>query len=214
MIKHALKYLTIGLANMAILTILLALWTDDLELNFHTFVRATEFLKILAVTFFSLVSVGVYLFYLRKRDVKHITAKIKGAVVLTVLLSSYLYITYSDRVVSNVIVNRHFREKLAAKIKPSTKLANGTEAAGLTIKEYQLVAALAELPPIPQTASNIAYQYAFDGFLPDYSLSISYDVPLQTPIATYDSSKGRYLRRQSVSVVGNVVRVAYGESRW
>ena len=81
-IKQTIKYLTIGLANVSILTILLALWTDDLEVEFHSFVRPIEFLKILAFTFLSLLSVGVYLFYLRKRSVKSIRAG--GCSVLTV----------------------------------------------------------------------------------------------------------------------------------
>jgi hypothetical protein len=84
-IKQTIKYLTIGLANVSILTILLALWTDDLEVEFHSFARPIEFLKILAVTFLSLLSVGVYLFFLRKRSVKSTRAKIKGAVFLTIL---------------------------------------------------------------------------------------------------------------------------------
>ena len=39
--------MTVSLVNLAILSILLALWTDDVELTFNPFVRPLEFLKIL-----------------------------------------------------------------------------------------------------------------------------------------------------------------------
>ena len=209
---RSVKYLIVNLINAAVLTILLALWTDSLELELHPYIRPVEFLKVLAFSFLSLVCVGCYSLYLRKKGIKSVTARIKGAIILTVLTSSYLYITYTERVISNVITNGPFRAQLAEKIKPSVGLANGTEAAGLTNREYQTVVALIGLPPLPLTAGNIAYQYQFDGFLPDYSLMLTYEVPRETRIVPYDHSKGNWSCTQSVSVTGNIQRVTHSES--
>jgi hypothetical protein len=207
------KYLTVSLINLAILCILLALWTDDVELTFNPFVRPLEFLKILVFGFLSLIAVRLYSFYLRKKGITTLSTKIKGAVVLTILISLYLYIVYAQRIVSNVIINGPLREQLAGKIKPCAGLANGTQAAGLTIKEYQTIVASTGFPPLPPAASNIEYRYQFDGFLPDYSLRLIYDVPPETPIATYDHSNGRYSNSQSVDVIGGIKRATYFEWR-
>jgi hypothetical protein len=211
-VGRSVKYLIVNLVNVAILTTLLALWTDVLELNLHQFVRPVEFLKILAFSFLSLVCVGCYSFYLRKKGVKRVATRIKGAIILTALTSSYLYITYTERVISNVIINGRFREQLAAKIKPSVGLANGTKAAGLSNREYHTVAALTGLPPLSPTAGNIAYQYEFDGFLPDYFLMLTYEVPRETGVVAYDHSKGNWSCTQSVSVIGDVERITYTEA--
>jgi len=213
-IGKSAKYLIISLVNGAILSIWLALWTDDLELTFNQFVRPLEFLKILAVGFMALIAVRLYLLYLKKKGITTVRKKIKGAVVLTILISSYLYIVYAQRIVSNVIIKGTFRAQLAAKIKPWARLANGTQAAGLTIEEYQTIVALTGFPPLPLAANNIEYRYDFDGFLPDYSLQLSYDVPSETPIATYDHINGRYSNSQSVKVIGGIKRVTYGEVQY
>ena len=211
-VRKSVKYLIVSLVNLAVLTILLALWTDDLELTFNPFVRPLEFLRILAFCFLSLIAVRLYSFYLRKKGITMVSIKIEGAVVLTILISSYLYIVYAQRIVSNVIIKGALREQLAGKIKPCAGLANGTQAAGLTIKEYLTIVALTRFPPLPPAASNIEYRYQFDGFLPDYSLLLIYDVQSETPVATYDRSDGRYSNSQSVEVIGSIKRVTYGET--
>lgn len=188
----------VGLANLVLLTVLLALWTDDLEMTFHPLARPVGFLAILGFCFLSAMVVFV--------------AKGRYPIVLTVLVSSYLYFTYAQRVVSNRILHGTFRERLAAKIKPSVGLANGTEAAGLTNREYRTVAAVIGLPTLPPVAGNISYAYQYDGFLPDYSISLIYDVPGETPIAAYDSTKARFSRYQSVETHGALKRVTYWES--
>jgi hypothetical protein len=149
---------------------------------------------------------------LRKKGITTFRTKIKGAVFLTVLISSYLYITFTQQIFSNVIINGPFRKQLTRKIRPSTGLANGTKAANLTLKEYQTIASLAGFPMLTPAAHNIQYEYEFDGFLPDYSLSLIYDLPSETPVATYDSSKGDYLCSQSVRIIDNVKRVTYSEA--
>jgi len=199
--------------NPGILTILLVMGTDDLELRFRPLALPLEFLKIVAVTSLSLIACWLYSLYLRKKGVGTLSAKIKGAVVLTALISSYLYVIYTQRIVANTIIDGPFREQLAGKIKTWTMLANGTQAAGLTIREYQTVAVLAGLPSIPSSAGNIEYQYAFDGFLPDYTIRLVYDVPPATPIATFEKREGRNAVTQSVSLVGAAKRVEYTEDR-
>lgn len=213
-ISKSVKYLIVSLVNLFILSILLALWTDDLEMTFHPLVRPVEFLKILFFSFLSLIIVRIYSLYLRKKCISKPGTKIKGAVILTVLVSSYLYIDYIRRFASNALTNGAFRDQLAEKIRPSNTLANGTKASGLNLKEYQMIAALTGFPPLPPTAHNIRYEYAYDGFLPDYSLDLVYDVSLETPVVTYDRRTERFQDSQSVRVIGTIKRVTHSEGQF
>lgn len=211
-VTKSTKYLIILLANGVILTLLLALWTDPLQLRFDDFVRPLEFLKILGFSTLSLVIVWLYSRALRKKGIAGLRTKIRGAIILTLLTSSYLYVVYTQRVISNVLINGAIRAQIAGKIKQGGNLANGSHAKGLTGIEYQLVARLAGFPSLPPTADNIGYSYGYDGFLPDYSLTLTYDVPPGTPIREYNKNIGRYSTYQSATPVGSIRRVTYTES--
>jgi len=211
-LTRSIKYLTIVLANGVILTLLLALWTDALQLRFDDFVRPLEFLKILGFSTLSLVIVWLYSRALRKKGIVGLRTKLSGAIILTLLTSSYLYVGYTQRVISNVLINGSFRAQIATKIKPGGNLANGSHAKGLTGIEYQLVARLAGFPSLPPTADNIGYSFGYDGFLPDYSLTLTYDVPPGTPIREYNKTNGRYSTYQSATLINTVKRVSYSES--
>jgi hypothetical protein len=162
---------------MFVLSALLAFLTGDLELWLHPFCRMAGFLKILRMAWVTLLALGCYCFYKRKKATMGVAARIKRAIVITFLLSPPMYIMYAERIISNVLINGTLRNHLAARIHPCTDLANGMQADGLTAQEYQLVASSIGFPSVPSTAGNIAYWYAYDDFLPDYSLKLSYDVP-------------------------------------
>jgi len=123
MIKKSLKYLTIAFINVIVLTVLLAFWTDRLELTFNDWVRPREFLKIIGFTIVSLISMRILVSYFRHRNITVSSSKIKIAALLTFLISSYLYIDYTTKLINNVILNGQFRNQIADKIKPSNILA-------------------------------------------------------------------------------------------
>ena len=53
--------LIIDIVNSGILTLMLALWTDRLELILNDFIRPIEFLKIICITIVSLICVNISL---------------------------------------------------------------------------------------------------------------------------------------------------------
>src|SRR5688500_4509780 len=120
MLKKSLKYLIVAIVNLIFLTVLLALWTDKLELTFNERVRPREFLKIMGFSFLSLIAMRILVTFFRRRHITTTSLKIKIAALLTFLISSYLYIDYSTKVISNAILNKQFRNQIADKIKPST----------------------------------------------------------------------------------------------
>jgi hypothetical protein len=123
----------------------------------------------------------------------------------------YLYIDYSTKVVSNVFINRQFRNQIAKKIKPSNELAYGTQGNSLTIKEYQQITKMCWFPKLPDEASNIQYSYGHDRFLPDYSFTVTYDLPIQNEVEAINYRKGDFSKHQSFIVIGNIKRVTYSE---
>ena len=211
MLKKSFKYLLIATVNLTVLTALLAFWTDELELTFNNLVRPLEFLKILGFTTLSLIGMRILVFYFRKKNIQATRTKLKSAMLLTLLISSYLYVDYSIKFAKNVIVNRQFRNEIADKIKPANGLANGTTAENLTIKEYQEIAGMNWFPKLPIEATNIMYNYQYDGFLPDYSFSLTYDLPKEMKVDTINYESGDFTKYQTFELIDNKKRVTYNE---
>ena len=211
MLKKSFKYLFIATVNLIVLTALLAFWTDTLELTFNKFVRPLEFLKILGFTALSLIGMRILIFYFQKKNIQDIETKIKSAVFLTMLISSYLYVDYSIKVVKNGIVNRRFRSEIANKIKLTNGLANWTTAKNLTYKEYQEISGINWFPKLPIEATNIMYNYQYDGFLPDYSFSLTYDLPKDMKVDTIKFENGDFTKSQTFEIADNKKRVTYTE---
>jgi hypothetical protein len=88
MLKKSVKYLFIAIINLIVLTGLLVLWADNLELIFDDWIRPIEFLKIFGFTLFSLIGMRFLVSYFRKRNIQGVKKRIKLACLLTVLISS------------------------------------------------------------------------------------------------------------------------------
>ncbi|WP_290800187.1 hypothetical protein [Flavobacterium sp.] len=211
MIKKAIKYLLIAVINLIVLTVLLAFWTDKLEVTFNDLVRPIEFLKILGFTVLALIGMRLLVWYFRKYNIHNLTTKLRLATLLTFLISSYLYVVYSVKFVDHVIVNRQFRAQIANKIKSSNGLANGSMAENLTIKEYHQIASMNWFPKLPMEATNIMYDYQYDGFLPDYSFTLKYYLPKEMKVDSMNYKNGNFTKYQSFEIIGNKIRVTYSE---
>jgi len=196
--------------NAILLTILLALWTDKLELTFNDTVRPREFIKIIGFSLTSLIGIRILVSLFRNRNITKKSFKIKTAALLTILISSYLYIDYSSKIL-NVIRNRQLRNQIAEKILPSTGLAYGTKSDNLTIQEYQEIAKLNWFPKLPAEAANIKYTYEYDDFLPDYSFTLTYELPVQMKVDTINYQNGDISRYQTIIIINNIKRITYSE---
>ena len=213
MIKNSLKYFAIVTVNLMLLTFLLVLWTDRLELKLNSLVRPTEFLKIIGFCIVSLMAIKILIYYIGRRNYAiNKRTKIKLASLLTLLVSSYLYVDYALKTIMNIGVDKDFRQTLSDKIKPSKGLAHGTQAEALTIREYQEISNYTGFKILPIAASNIKYVYQYDGFLPDYSFSLTYDLPEQVNVEILSYKNGDFSKYQSFEIVNNKKRVTYEES--
>ena len=212
--KKSLKYFLIAILNLTVLTVLLAGWTDELQRTFHELVRPIEFLKIIGFTTLSLVGMRILVIYFRKKNIQDIKIKWKRAALLTFMISSYLYVNYTIKFVKNAIVNRQFRNQISSKIKPEHQLAYGSKAEHLTNKEYLEITKITWFPDLPVEASNIAYSYDYDGFLPDYSFTLTYDLPLEMKVDTLKYAKGDFSQSRTFEIIDGVKKMTYTEDEW
>ena len=212
-IKKSIKYLIIAFVNLMVLTLLLLFWTDFIELTFNSWVRPIEFLKILGFTGASLIGMRLLVAYFRKQHIDAPIRKIKIASLLTLLISAYLYIDYVPKVIKNRIKNGPTRRTCAEKIKPANNLAHGTKATNLSLEEYREISKTNWFPALPDEASNIDYIHEFNGFLPDYHFSLSYDLPPGIAVEIIHEQRDRFSRDQHFEMISGKKRVTYSEGQ-
>lgn len=210
MIKKSIKYLFIAAANAAILTLLLALWTDDIERRFDLFVRPGEFLKIIAFGFLSLIGMRLLVNYFRKNNINDTRTKMKYASVLTVIICAPLYFSYSIKVLQNRLINAGTRQHILGKLKSGRQAS----ADSLSFEEYSEIMKISGFPEIPESSRNISVDYYEDGFLPDFSYDVTYEVPVAEEIEEMNYKHGQYSKSISVKVMGQYKKVYYQESEW
>lgn len=213
MIIKSLKYLLIAGINASVLTFLLALWTDKVELIFNSYVRPVEFLKIIGLTFFSLMSMRILVGFLNKKqpgDLKR--KKIFYSSILTLTISAYFYINYIFNIANQQ--SDEIRQSLNEKIIDTLRYVNGKKADNITSKEYELLTKLSWFPKLPETAEKISFLYTYEGFLPDYSFQLTYEVSLDTNIDEIEVGEGQFFMSQKVEFKGDRKIVIYEEGRW
>ncbi|WP_282075022.1 hypothetical protein [Maribacter aquivivus] len=138
--------------------------------------------------------------------------RIKISVILMLLISLYFYVDYSIKIYTNRVANGELRNGIMEKVSPvKNGLGFGTKANNLTRKEYSEITKVSWFKKIPNTAENIDYRYSYEGFLPDYSFSVSYDLPKESQVDTLNFVDGSFSKKQSFKVVGDKVRVSYYE---
>jgi|SRR5690606_1224034 len=215
MIKKSLKYILIVIINLLVLTILLAIWTDKFELEFNNSVRPIEFLKLLGVSLLGLISLRILVTFFRKFKVVSQKRKIGISIILILLISSYFYVNYGMKIYSNRIVNGELRNGIVKKIElVEMGLAHGNQAENLTSREYAEITKLKWFPKLPKEAENISYSYDYDGFLPDYDFSLSYDLPIDSKVETMTYENETFSKSRSIEIIGNKKRVTYSEFLW
>ena len=215
MIKKSLKYLAIIFVNMFVLTILLAIWTDKFELEFNDLVRTIEFLKLIGISILGLILLRLSVSVFRKLKITSSKRKIGISIFLILLISSYFYVDYGVKIYTNRIANYGLRNGIMNKIKPvEMGLAYGNKAENLTGTEYAEITKINWFPKLPKGAENISYSYDYDGFLPDYDFSLSYDLPINSEVETMTYENETFSKSRSFVIIGNKKRVTYSEFLW
>lgn len=215
MIKKSLKYLAIVFVNLIILRILLEVWTDKFELEFNDLVRLTEFLKLIGISIVGLILLRFTVSLYRSLKIISTKRKIGVSIFLILIINSFFYFDYGKRIYFNQFVNNELRSGVMEKLKPlEDGNSYGSKADSLTGKEYAEITKIKWFPKLPKSAENISYNYSYYGFLPDYSFSLSYDLPKKSEIDTMNYVDGTFSKSRGFEIVGDKKRVTYSEGQW
>ena len=210
--KRSFKYLLIALVNLLVLIVMLALWADALLLTFNSVTVLWELLRILGFTLLALIGMSLLVFTLRRRGAVPVRQRIKRAVLLTLILCSWLYVDYSVKLINNRVVNRTVRADLVSKVAtfpfPRTLFAEN-----LTPKEYRQIRTVVEFPELPPEASNIRISYSISGLQGDYNMEVHYDLPPDTPVDQLEHREGDLVTRRSHEVLEDRVRATWKQIR-
>jgi hypothetical protein len=214
MIKKALKYIAIVLVNWMILLFLLYAWVDDFELEFNSGVFFSEYVDITVISLLSVLILRIAVFVFQRQKITSLKLKIGLSIIIVILIHSSFYIDYGKKVYQHQFVNKELRERVVSKVIPYDGSWFGMRAENLTSLEYLEITKIKWFPKVPKEAQNISYDYEYEGFLPDYSFSLSYDLPMDIAIDTMKYKDGTFSKSRYFEIVGNKKRVTYTESLW
>lgn len=186
---------------------------DELLVAFNPYTLIDALLVIAGVFLASLLGMRILVGWLKKKgNSDRLKKKLRYSVFLTLIISAYFYGDYFLRIHDRFFDER--RAKVMAKIEPAEMLAYGTKAEALTYKEYALLRQVTGwFPELPSRATNIAYVYSYDGFLPDYLFSLVYEVPLDEEVETIDYESGSFDKSQTYEIIDGRKIVTYAEGR-
>ena len=210
MLKKSIKYIFIATINWFLLWFLLEISTDKFDIRLKESYVENMIITISLITFLSLIGMRVFAYLVRKRALQK-TTKIKIAVAITILISSFLYVHLLIKYKNDIIGNNDFRNHIALKIQKSDWFY-GTKAKNLTIKEYQEIKKTNWFPNLPKEATNIDYYYEYEGFLPDYTFTLEYNLPKDIEVENISYEKDGFSKTQSFVLYKSRKRVTYGES--
>lgn len=213
-ILKSLKYILIALLNAILLFYLLNKCYDALSYRFDS--HLDDLFKISVVIIVSLIGMRILVAYFRRKKIESVRTKIIASIVLTLLVSAFLYVNFSYHLVHNKLLNRTFRSALNRKLKPVMEGPYGELTkinCVLNSKEYQEISNSGVLPKLPIEATNIKLAYEHFSFLGDFSLHVIYDVPLNVEVKTIEKEGVDWSENQSFETVGNIKRVSYSYSK-
>lgn len=211
MLRKSVKYVLIASVNVCLLLVLSVRGTGDLRLVGDSS-RLAELMEMFFLFCGTLIAMRIMVGTIRKKSIAlSWKRKARYAVLLTLLISGYYYLSYGvnihDRYTNAV------RQSLASKIESLKMLDYGSKAEALTYTEYEVLRRWKNFSEISSLAENISYKYSYDGFLPDYIFQLNYEVPLDVEIETINQAQVQFSRSQNFEIVGNRKVVSYSEGR-
>lgn len=211
---RSLKYLLIVFANLIILSGLLTLWADPLQIRISEWTVAIGVLYILTITFLSLIGIRILVAIFRRRRIE-IPKKIIISVIFTLLISSWLYVGYIKKAVNNRIINWNTRQLALLKIRDNNiPYGSGFYAQNLTRGEYHQIAKIKGFKKVPIGASDINISYTISGMPGDYVFNLTYQLPLGSEVDETENVGGDIIEHQGFEEKSDIIKVTYYKARF
>ena len=173
-----------------------------------------ESLKLIGLSIIGIISLRIAILIFRKRNIKSTLKRFGISILIILCISGYFYFTYGKKIYHNQFLNKDLRNSIVNKIIPYEGSWFGNKAENLTEREYIEITKVKWFPELPKGAQNISYDYEYEGFLPDYSFSISYDLPLNSKVETMDYENETFSKSRTFEIIENKKRVTYSEGSW
>jgi len=140
---------------------------------------------------FALFIIGIVRWVIKYFKFVPITTKSKlilGTIVALLIFGNTTIFNLKN-IFSRILNSKYERMILCDKIRGANYMAYGTTAEKLTFDEYSQIRNLIYLPSISNKSYDISYLYSYDGFLPDYTLQVSYKLPKEIEIKVYNEEE-------------------------
>ena len=160
-----------------------------------------QFFLIFCISIFCLIGIRLLLYVLNRSNPSPEleTKKIRYSILVTLLISNWMYGSYSIEIVDQVFNEnrRYVRDKIEIK----NGYPEGSIGENLTGGEFNELAKRNWFPSIDESARNVSYTYTHDGFLPDYGFHLTYEVPESVEIEVILDTNGTYNKTQTFTLV-------------
>lgn len=211
MLKRSAKYMAIILLNGWILSLLVIAWTDKVYLAFFPGARLTALLMVLGLTVVLTVAIGLLMGRISRSKPDWTKAK-KLLITLGIVLvsSSYFYLSYLSKV---SVAQDDARKALTDLIETDEANSEFFKIGPLTIEQYRILQAMAELRQLPDEAWDIYIDYGSVDLFTIKSLGTRYLVPKTFNMSPPKGDPDRELLFSSTSRNNDSIEVIYRELR-
>lgn len=135
--------------------------------------------------------------------------KIRNVIFITLLCSSYFYITYLTAIIGDKPTKYSLLcDKLTEDSNDMFYRLNK-----LTYDEYTYFEISVNAPKINKKATNISFEYYYDMFPLNYSYSLEYDLPIKEDIKEKKFDSDQYHLHQWFEIKNNTKHVYYDEGQ-
>ena len=189
--KKSIKYISIVLTLITLNFLLWKLGDDCLSNRINNKSNQSIILSLTFIGIIALIVIGIgrwiinYLSFIPKTR----KSKLIFGIIVALLIFGNTTMFNIKNVASRILDRGNNRIKLCEKIRDANYMAHGTAANQLTWKEYNQIRNLIHLPAISDESYDISYLYSYDGFLPDYRLEVSYKLPKEVNVKTYNEQE-------------------------
>ena len=190
--KKSIKYILVVLTFIILNFLFWKIGDDCLSNKINDKSNESVLTNLIFIGVFTLIMIGIarWIIGFLKFVPKTRKSKLTLGIIIALIIFGNTTVFNIKNIASRILSDKNERTILCEKIKDANYLAYGTTAEELTIKEYNQIRNLIYLPSISDKSYDISYLYSYDGFLPDYTLQISYKLPKEIKVEVYNKEEG------------------------
>jgi len=211
-IKQYWKYPLIVIINAFILFTISVFLVDKVEFGIDEISLPFTVCKIVGVSLLSLTGILIAIFLISKGYIKkEPKRKILLSIIFTFVLSSSLYFENIKTIYSSLIGEGEYQ---LSTFSIKTRVPNILLGQNFKVCEYNFYRITQGFPEISKNASNISFRFTYEFLIPDYGLTVKYEIPKNELVEEIFIEEDRFLMTQKFTIIGDKKVVEFSESTW